>query len=395
MVAHKGGSVTTVLSSPRLISFFKYMKCIHIDATYKLVWQGHPVLIFGGSDAHKVFHPYAIAVLESEVQPEISYILKEFKRVSLVLSNQNFSPECLISDAAASIKNAFLEIFGKEKKVRMCWAHVIRNIDKKLCKIKLDIHRNEIRSDIVLLQISSSEKEFDISYNLFRIKWIQVNDESIFNFLNYFENTWINHNKHWYEGYCLFTPSTNNCLESVNLRVKQDHTLRERIPLSRFLKVLEDLVCFWSKERNPVYADCKKAANLPNLSFEQMLNAKRITDIYNIDFSENGDTCIKKHAQFDVHSLKMFNDNHIYSIKNFEEWRDLKENLSVVKKQDNIFVCTCKEFLKNYACMHCIASSFKRGAFIFPKTMEDVRIGEKRKRGRPQKANSGECLIRN
>lgn len=39
---------------------------IHADRTYKLVWQGYPVLQVGTTDMHRSFHPYGIAVCTNE-----------------------------------------------------------------------------------------------------------------------------------------------------------------------------------------------------------------------------------------------------------------------------------------------------------------------------------------
>jgi len=393
VISHKAGTATFIMTSRRLISLAKSMICIHIDATYKLIWQDHPVLIFGGSDLHKVFHPYAVAIIESESQSEMVYVLQEFSKISAVLNKQNFQPQCLVSDAATAITNAFKQVFGDDKKVRMCWAHCIRAIDKKLNKTEVKI-RALIRSDICSMQASSSEKEFDLSYNLFYKKWNQLNIESVTKFLEYFQRTWINQNKNWYEGYCKLTPATNNCLESVNLRVKQDHSLRERFPLSRFLKVMEDLVVFWSKERNPIYGDCKRVAVAANPSFAQIAKAKNVMDTCDIFYSELFHIYTDKTMDCKKYISRIL-ENEIYNFNNFDEWKECQDSLSVVTKLDNFMVCTCREFLKQYVCMHSIASSVRNGSFEFPILFAQEKIGEKRKRGRPRIAKQGECLLRN
>ncbi|KAJ8728008.1 hypothetical protein PYW08_016393 [Mythimna loreyi] len=42
------------------------------------------------------------------------------------------------------------------------------------------------------------------------------------------------------------SPATNNALESFNRIIKDHSTLRERIPLARFLVVAEEMVNSWS-----------------------------------------------------------------------------------------------------------------------------------------------------
>jgi hypothetical protein len=38
------------------------------DATYKLIWQGYPVLIVGSTDQAKRFHPLGLAVCMNETK---------------------------------------------------------------------------------------------------------------------------------------------------------------------------------------------------------------------------------------------------------------------------------------------------------------------------------------
>ena len=62
-------------------------------------------------------------------------------------------------------------------------------------------------------------------------KWSQREHD----FLQYLENEWLNTPVSWYEGYNYFASSTNNSLETINRMLKDEHTLRERHLLSRFL----------------------------------------------------------------------------------------------------------------------------------------------------------------
>ena len=50
------------LSTKRLLKLGAKTKNVHADATYKLIWQGYPVLIVGYSDADRKFHPIALSV---------------------------------------------------------------------------------------------------------------------------------------------------------------------------------------------------------------------------------------------------------------------------------------------------------------------------------------------
>ena len=63
--------------------------------------------------------------------------------------------------------------------------------------------------------------------------------------MKYFQKEWHNKNKNWYEGASL---STNNGLESINRVIKDEYTLRERLPLPRFCYLLMEIVESFSKK---------------------------------------------------------------------------------------------------------------------------------------------------
>ena len=67
-------------------------------------------------------------------------------------------------------------------------------------------------------------------------------------FSNYFEQTWLFDLKFWYEGSAVGYPSTNNGLESLNNRIKQQYTLRNKLSLSKFLITLETMLRDWSRK---------------------------------------------------------------------------------------------------------------------------------------------------
>lgn len=81
--------------------------------------------------------------------------------------------------------------------------------------------------DLDKLQLSRCQHDFDEGAKLFMKKWSEYSVDLI----EYFNNTWIEHNKNWFEGYMHQTPSTNNALESFNNVIKKEQTLRERLDL--------------------------------------------------------------------------------------------------------------------------------------------------------------------
>jgi transposase-like protein len=88
----------------------------------------------------------------------------------------------------------------------------------------------KILKDIDLLQLSQNEEIFEKASRMFVAKWKEEQDE----FIKYFQNEWLVLNRNWFEGIQKMIPSTNNALEAFNRVIKDENTLRERLPISRF-----------------------------------------------------------------------------------------------------------------------------------------------------------------
>jgi hypothetical protein len=65
-------------------------------------------------------------------------------------------------------------------------------------------------------------------------------------FERHFEHQWLSDLCFWYEGAARMTPSTNNGLESLNGRIKQQYTMRNKLPLGAFMSIAERMLGDWS-----------------------------------------------------------------------------------------------------------------------------------------------------
>ena len=54
------------ISTKRLLKLATKSNNIHADGTYKLIWEGMPVLIIGNSDLDRHFHPFGICICSNE-----------------------------------------------------------------------------------------------------------------------------------------------------------------------------------------------------------------------------------------------------------------------------------------------------------------------------------------
>lgn len=108
-----------------------------------------------------------------------------------------------------------------------------------------------------MLHLSQNETIFRAATRLFFEKWRKVKNANLRTFLAYFETEWILSNLGWYEGVEIYTPSSNNALESVNNVIKTNDTYREQLPLDAVLPVITDLVHHWSRKRDPTMVNNK------------------------------------------------------------------------------------------------------------------------------------------
>lgn len=146
----------------------------------------------------------------------------------------SFEPKVLISDAAPSIMNAFYDSFESAERNVVCWAHVKRNLFQKTKNL-------DMLADIDKLQLSPNENTFEEGVAHFFDKW----SDSEPRFCRYFRKVWINKNNSWFEGYCLFVPSTNNALEAFNNVIKRLYTFRTSLDIVQFNSQIFD--CFIDK----------------------------------------------------------------------------------------------------------------------------------------------------
>ena len=108
-----------------------------LDATYKLLWLGFPVLIVGISDINKVFHPLGIAFCKDKKSNDFAFIFTSLNIGIQRCNLDELESVNLLADAADSITNGFKLAFNYstcEYKRGMCWFH-----KRKCVKDKCDV----------------------------------------------------------------------------------------------------------------------------------------------------------------------------------------------------------------------------------------------------------------
>lgn len=139
-----------------------------IDTTHGLAYHNYPVHLLGFSNADRQFIPTILAVSYSEETTSFVAILDAIKQAL------DYSPSAILADGktsstyenrsnilgAKAITAAVTDVFPDAKRI-MCWAHVLRNADKRLRQLKDKDLRARLRSDIVELQLARNEYEFN------------------------------------------------------------------------------------------------------------------------------------------------------------------------------------------------------------------------------------------
>lgn len=243
----------------------------------------------------------------------------------------------------------------------MCWFHCIFNVDKKLRLIPDTKIQAEVRADIEELQTCPTQDLFWVGVGLFEKKWQAQSD-----FLAYFKENWLNKNSNWYEGFSLRTPSTNNGLEAINRTIKKENTMRERLPLPRFLTVAEDIVKGWSLTRG---SDTFSDQPVPDLelwtkAFQWATGGTEAKDLGNGNYmikSSSSSTKAKLANLIEKKRRKESRGNWL----NFDEFVQIKNSVWEVTglHQDSMFVanCTCEQGLKKYLCKHILGIALRMG----------------------------------
>ena len=193
--------------------------CLHVDATYKLVWQGYPILVLALSDANHKMFPCALGIMSNEDTEAFQFLFSTLQTETEKEGGQRFQPSLAVADGAAAITAALRDVFGPGCRRAMCWAHVIRQVDKKILSIPDAEAQASVREAVRVLQLASSPTEFQAARALFA-DWLLGNPLTA-EFKDYFWGQWMQKDlSGWFEGFTQAGPSTNNGLECINRTLK-------------------------------------------------------------------------------------------------------------------------------------------------------------------------------
>lgn len=361
---------------------------VHSDATYKILWQGFPILAVGFTDLVRKFHPMGLAVCTTEQQKDFEFIFAAAKQGIFDIFDQAFEPKFIIADAAGAIQNAAKKVFGHLIEIIMCWFHVHKNVSEKVPTYLKELSKqHQFLSDLDQLQLSKTKEIFIVAVQLFMDKWRKESVELI----EYFENQWVLKNGNWFESFAKLTPSTNNAVESKNRVIKDEHTLRERMDVGKFRVAIFEMIQTWAMAYES--GQDVVTTNAPEIKLDLWTKGYQFaTSNIKVTSHRTGSHIVYRSALTDkIDDSTDWNDFDSFKKNSFNFFDTKFEN--PVKRENWLHgECDCRDYFKLYMCEHIIGIAIRLKIVKPPAEAKNVPIGQKRKRGRP--AKSKPALVR-
>ncbi|CAF2610650.1 unnamed protein product [Rotaria sp. Silwood2] len=375
-VANDVNDLFICLTTRQLLSACKYSSVLAIDCTYKITTNELPLLVFGTSDYNRRFYPMGICLISTDESADtFRTLFRGIQQWASAVNNQAYTISHVLADGAPGLTTAMSEIPLARR--LMCWFHMIQKCRQHAKLIKDKKKWLLVEQDIYSMQLIFDDQIFAIASRLMLLKWSA--DAELNDFRQYFEQEWILSLPYWYEGAACLAPSTNNGLESLNGRIKKDYTLRNRLPLSAFLKIAERMLIDWSKdsEEKPfqLHITYKDDLKLSAYTWLQQLDKTQIlqmnANVYVIP-SKNGNMSTTTWVQ-QFHAMTWNNYDELVN------WLNSARLISCLRLLPPLF-CTCRTGLKEYTCVHILGLLMLWGSQPMPQL-----IGKRKGKGRPKK----------
>lgn len=254
-----------------------------------------------------------------------------------------------------------------------------------------------IIEDIRNMQLAPNISAFEMMKKLFIEKWQSIEPD----FVGYFQKEWLGTHSNWYEGAAVYTPSTNNALESHNAVIKRTITLRRRLPLAEFLNAMLTMT---NDASNQFTKGLRIIQKEPSICRELLMKAAKM----NMDgfqaFKATGKDSGRVYYVLPAKKCLPENCNYKhYKTLAKQQWTSFDEFIThgyqmfwlVVFSTDEWktkSTCTCPIFFKEFICKHIVATALKCKIIECPFSANPILIAPRKKPGRPKNATM--CLER-
>jgi len=216
--------------------------------------------------------------------------------------------------------------------------------------------QNECLEDINKLQLSSNPTAFHKASNLFIEKYSGHKE-----FVEYFTEQWLQLHPNWYEGAAVpINASTcNNGLEVFNRTLKDEKTLRRRLPVQVFIKQLLEWVHNWGSRyvggANVVFFEPVIDLPLMTKAYQwkkQNKQVKRHRDGFLMVPAGKDTDLVNWHLSSEWETFDEFKRNY------FSGWSTIVPTEKWIEG-----TCNCPAFLKNFMCKHVVGIAIRLQLF--------------------------------
>lgn len=289
-----------------------------------------------------------------------------------------------MADAAKAIPNGFRKVMGNEFWEPMCWYHAKTAMVNHVELLIPEELQSQVIQDIDSLQLAQNTPMFEEASSLFIQKY-----ERYAEFVEYFSQQWLHLHKNWYEGACvdlgIKAPSCNNGLEVFNRIIKDEKTMRVRLPLKQFFSQLLTWVEGWARRYD---------AGASIYYYKPTIDLKLETKAYQWVKQKKE---VRKHRVGDFYmvpadpyiTLEHWSETLVY--ETFDEYSNnvFKGWSTTVANDPHNWIngqCNCPSFLKDYICKHVVGIAMCLKLFEPKFEAKQIPLDERRKRGRPKLA---------
>ncbi|CAH0603513.1 unnamed protein product [Chrysodeixis includens] len=352
-----------VLSTKHLLSCAGSVTIIHASATYRLSWQGYPVIVVGTSDKDKRFHPFCLFVTSNEYETKEDYrlIFAGLRQKILFFFRQRFKPKYLVNDASDSIQRAFQETFITVR-MRICWGYARDEIKHRARSEMDESTQKEMFADLEMIHTITGKAAFNAAIYFFKQKYHEYTD-----FIDYLNDEWIMKNRNWYLGAVPGTPSTNATLNQYIRELRAKNIVNDDLNLVNFLLTISKIVNGWSTRyrRDPNWVfSLQPTIDIPLWAnsfcwsrHPKELDMIRRNDRYLCYLVPVGDRSIIRRFNSPATNLKDFKKQYM------SNWRVL---VPVNKQEWARGKCNCPKFFKNFICPHVVGLAIRLKSVTVP-----------------------------
>ena len=393
--------------------------------TFRLTWNGFPVIVCGVTGKTGKFHGSFTVLAHDEKA-------WTWNKVYTFVHERGCHPKFRMGDGAPAITKAGEEVFAdcdqcKDSLRLMCWSHVhravtksshfkhLRSVNKKLAEALL--------ADIETIQWSSNLETFQPIFSLLEEKYTLKQSDTatlaaIKQFFNYFKDVWTESKENiWFEGGHPHGSSNNQGIEGKNRDIKASHTFRQRLPLGSFFDCQLLMVQEWAMEDNSLLGSERKAAlfapkdglKLRTDGYEWFRNHRSNNNYAEIKVSGKNVKTLQDNVST-LWAVPSSNTNHsheslkelakhrlktrfdVSTMKSFDEYSKIRSSCHIIEQVNDEFYCDCFLGMKAKLCKHSVGMLYKTELLEVTSDVRSKPLGVKRKRGRPKKLP--QCLMK-